>query len=139
VLLMQNENILNNFFERNKGPITSEITMVKVIAIDLVRLDFRPESHNVISLFLSMMSVTSALATAVARFGNLQEIVLLKPRSEWDLQDSFSCDTYKENLRRNYSDDEDLYARTRREFLKDDEGNIPITTIATVEDFWNRF
>lgn len=139
VLLMQNENILNNFFERSKGSITSEVTTVKVIAIDLIRLDFRPETHNVISLFFSMMAVTGALATAVTRFGNLQEIVLLKPRSEWDLQDSFSCDTYKENLRRNYSDDEDLYARRRREFLKDNEGNIPITTITTVEDFWNRF
>jgi len=139
VLLMQNENVLNNFFERSKGPITSEVTTVKLIAIDLVRLDFRPETHNVISLFLSMMAVTSALATAVTRFGNLEEIVLLKPRSEWDLQDSFSCDTYKENLRRNYSDDEDRYARRRREFLKDEEGKIPITTIATVENFWNRF
>jgi hypothetical protein len=141
VLLMQNDNILNDFFERSKGSITSEVTTVKFIAIDLIRLDFGPEPDCVISLFLSMMAVTSALATAVTRFGNLQEIVLLKPCSEWDLQNSFSCacDIYKEDVRRNYSDDEDLYARKRREFLRDDEGNIPITTTTTVEDFWNRF
>jgi hypothetical protein len=140
ILLMQNEKVLSMFFERSKGAITKEVTMVKVIAIDLPPLAQVASTH-VVNHFLFIMSISSTMIRAAARFGNLREIVLLTTRSQNmpDLENSLCSESFQVNMRSSYSPSPDPYALKRRELLKDEDGSIPKTTLMTAVDFWNRF
>lgn len=134
-LLLQNEKVLSMFFERSKGSITSEVTMVKTIAIDLPFLEEAGRVHIVNNL-LFLMSLSDGILKATARFGNLREIVLLKYVPQFpQLLDG----TFRVKMRRYYSEFQDPYTLKRRGFLKDEDGSIPEITSMTAVDFWNRF
>ncbi len=123
------------FFERSEGPITSEVTMIKTIAIDLPFLEEAGRLHIVNNL-LFLMSLSDGMLKATARFGNLREILLLKyvPQFPQLLDGAF-----KAKMRRYYSEFQDPYTLKRREFLDDEDGSIPEITSMTAVDFWNRF
>jgi hypothetical protein len=139
ILLMQNEKVLSMFFERSKGAITKEVTMVKVIAIGLPPLSQVALTHIVNHLFI--MSISSAMIDAAARFGNLREIILLSTRSQNmpDLENSVCSESFQAKMRSFYSSFPDPYALKRRELLKDEDGSIPKTKLMTAVDFWNGF
>jgi hypothetical protein len=139
ILLMQNEKVLSMFFERGKGSITSEVTMVKVLAISLPFVETTASLH-VISRLLFVMAIHTGVINAATRFGNLREILLLttEPRRS-DFENALLSDEYLTKMRMSYSGLQDPYALKRREFLKDEDGSIPTTTLMTAVDFWNRF
>jgi hypothetical protein len=134
-LLLQNEKVLSMFFERSKGSITSEVTMVRTIGIALPFLEQAQRMHIVDDL-LFLMSVSDGMLKATARFGNLREIVLVKsvPRFSELLDKAFIS-----KMRNNYSVFQDPYTLKRREFLKDEDGSIPEITSMSAVEFWNRF
>ena len=139
---MENDKVLDRFFSGSKGPITSEVTLVEVIAVDTSRPTRNvPYPPDIISRFLSVMSVAIALINAAARFGNLREIILLIEGSqdELDVQNIISSEDVQGRLRKLYSELRDQYAEKRREFVKDGDGSIPAITLTTAVDFWNRF
>jgi hypothetical protein len=140
ILLMQNEKVLSMFFERSKGAITKEVTMVKVLAIDLPPLSQVASTH-VVNHLLFIMSISSAMIDAAARFGNLREIVLLSTQSQNmpDLENSVCSESFQAKMRSFYSSIPDPYALKRRELLKDEDGSIPKTKTMTVVDFWKGF
>jgi hypothetical protein len=138
VLLLDNEKVLSMFFERSNGSITSEVTMVKTIAIDLPFLEESGRMHIVNNL-LFLMSVSDRLLKATARFGNLREIVLLKSPDSLPQFSQLLDGAFKAKMRLNYSEFQDEYTLKRREFLKDEDGSIPKITFMTIVDFWNRF
>jgi len=137
-LLLDNEKVLSMFFERSNGSITSEVTMVKTIAVDLPFLEESGRMHIVNNL-LFLMSVSDRLLKATARFGNLQEIVLLKSPDSLPQFSQLLDGAFKAKMRLSYSEFQDEYTLKRREFLKDEDGSIPKITFMTIVDFWNRF
>ncbi|KAE9376071.1 hypothetical protein N431DRAFT_464128 [Stipitochalara longipes BDJ] len=140
ILLMQDEKVLSMFFERSKGPITSEVTRVKAIAVGM-HPQARVISLHVISQFLFVMGIYSAMVHAASRFGNLGEIILLTTGGLFqpDFENRLRSNSFRTRMEKSYTDDQDPYALKRREFLKDEDGNIPTTKLMTVVDFWNRF
>lgn len=137
ILLMQSTRVLDMFFQGTDQEITEEVTNVKVVALMMPSLS--PEARmNVISTFLHRSVIIYALAKAAARFGNLQKVILLPSNPEEALEPDFH-DRIQAKMRSNYGENRDPYAVSRREFLKDEDGRIPITEVMSAVDFWNRF
>ena len=137
---MQDDKVLTMFFERSKGPITREVTRVKVIAVEFKPLPQAINMH-IISQFLFVIRISWALEQAASRFGNLRDIFLLtaEGHTESDLENSLRSMAFQTRMTNSLKDDRDVYAAKRREFLKDEDGEIPATKLVTAVDFWNRF
>ncbi|PMD45685.1 hypothetical protein L207DRAFT_508491 [Hyaloscypha variabilis F] len=140
ILLMQNDQVLSMFFERSNRSISSEVTRIKAIAVGLRPLPQAAAMH-VVSHFLFVVGLSYALAHAASRFGNLREITLLTNGGQTGpgLENSLSSVLFREKMEKAYKDERDPYAQNRREFLKDEDGSMPIIKFMTEVDFWNHF
>lgn len=137
VLLMQNKHVLDSFFEISKSSITCDVTLVEVIAVDPVHLGHhvrpKPIPPDIIGRYPSVMAMANGLKDAVARFGNLRQIILLRPHltnPAQDVQESICSDEFQENLKIHYSESKDRYALKRKNFLRMKMGIFPISRSA---------